>query len=60
MSFRVSAAEKYSVRGDLLKSQHDAEKSAFARNIHGGWVRIQAKKGGPFIPGPSDRVDERT
>lgn len=26
--------EKYSVRGDLLKSQHDAEKSAFAQNIY--------------------------
>jgi hypothetical protein len=31
MSFRISAAEKYSVSGDLLISQHDAEKSAFPR-----------------------------
>jgi hypothetical protein len=60
MSFRISAAGKYSTGVDLLKSQHDAEKSAFAQNLHGGWVRIQAKKRVRFIRRLIDRVDERT
>ena len=31
-----------SAEDDLPKLQHGAERSAYARNIHGGWVRNRA------------------
>jgi hypothetical protein len=35
--FEISQAEKTQCRDDLLKSQHDAEISAFAQNSYEAW-----------------------